>query len=75
MVKRIEAPLTQLCAAVDTEDLPGRVYTQMDVVNDVFIHSSSKQNFFVRDWNYENRPKEANKANDINLVCILMTRN
>jgi len=62
-VKKSEAPFTQLSAAVDTEDLPGRVYTKMDVVNDVFIHSSSKPKYFVWNWDNEKGRTEVNEAN------------
>ena len=62
-VRKFEDPFTQLSAAVDTENIPGQVYTKMDVVNDVFIHSSSKPKYFVWDWDNEKRTIDANKAN------------
>jgi len=60
MMKKSQAPFIKLSAGVDTGDLSGRGYTKMDVVNDVFIHSSSKPKYFVWDLGKEKRPKEAN---------------
>jgi len=65
-VKKCEASFTELSAAVDTEEIPGQVFSKMDVINEVLkppdniVQPNPKHKYFDWDLYKEERPKEAN---------------
>jgi len=67
-VKRSKVPFTELIVAVDIGDLPGRVYTQMDVTNEVLkpptniVQPNPKPKYVAWDVHREERINRAEEA-------------
>jgi len=76
-VNKLEAPFTELSAAVDIEEHPGQVFSKMDVINEVLkppaniVQPNPKPKYVAWGVDRKERPQGANDANARKLAMDL----